>query len=395
MRILMLAPHPAIHNGIVKLMPLLVSALRGLGCDVTLEPWGRRSEREPIHQKIAQRITDIRRVRDILRHRRFDVLVVHTAHDWAALSRDIPLLLATRRAGCRAVLQFHGSWADRLVAPGHLSLKLASVVLLRLADGALVLSSEERRQWQAFYPRGRFYQVLNPFLAPTRRDPLPDRRSFGLPANDPVVLFVGRLMQEKGIRELVDILPRVMQHVPFHLLIAGEGPLQRELVERAARVGVADRLTLLGYLQGEALQAAYDCADLFALPTAWAEGFPLAIVEAMDAGLPIVTTPIRGMADHLREGVNALFVPPHDATALASAVTRLLRDPELRARMGQANHQKVREFCPDVVGPQYLDLLREMLGASPPEASPRRRGMHVGLGADLPDEDRHAGPAPR
>jgi glycosyltransferase involved in cell wall biosynthesis len=369
MRILMLAPHPTIRSPIVKLAPVLVSALRELGCDVTLEPWGRHRECEPIHQKIVQRAADILRVRRILRHRSFDVLIVHTAHDWAALSRDIPLLLATRASGCRVVVQFHGSRCDRLVARGHTALKLASALLIRLADAALVLSSEERRQWQAFYPRGRFYHVANPFLAPTRRDAPPDRRSFGMRASDPVVLFVGRLMQEKGIRELVDILPRVMPHVPFHLLIAGEGPLQRELVERAARAGVADRLTMVGYLQGEALQAAYDGADLFALPT-WAEGFPLAIVEAMEAGLPIVTTPIRGMADHLCEGVNALFVPPGDATALADAVTRLLRDPELRARMGRINRDKAREFAPNIVGGAYLAVLRDVVGIRAPDSEP-------------------------
>jgi glycosyltransferase involved in cell wall biosynthesis len=370
MRILMLAPHPAIHNGLAKLTPLLVSALRELGCSVTLEPWGRRGEREPIHQKVAQRAADILRVRRILRHQPFDVLVVHTAHDWAALSRDIPLLFATRASGCRVVVQFHGSWCDRLVAPGHAALKLASTLLLRLADAALVLSSEERRQWQAFYPRGRFYQVANPFLGPARRDSPLDRRSSGMPASDVCVLFVGRLMEEKGIRELIDILPPLIPHVPFHLLIVGEGPLEQELVERAARSGVADRVTLAGYLQGESLQAAYDGADLFALPTAWAEGFPLAIVEAMEAGLPIVTTRIRGMADHLREGINALFVPSRDATALAGAVTRLLRDPELRTRMGRANRDKAREFAPDIVGRAYLAVLREVVDARAPDREP-------------------------
>jgi glycosyltransferase involved in cell wall biosynthesis len=370
MRILMLGPHPGIRGPLPKLTPHLVAALRALGCEVTMEPWGRRREHEPVRDKIVQRLADIRRVRRTLRRQSFDLLIVETAHDWATLSRDIPLLLGTRALCRRAVLHFHGSACDRLVAPGRRAFKLASALLLRLSDAALVLSSEEQRQWQTFYPRGRFYQVCNPFLAPAAVDPAPRRCQLGLPTADPVVLFVGRLMESKGIRDLVAILPQVLARVPFHLLVVGDGPLEQHVRQCAAQVSVGKRLTLAGYLEGGALQGAYHLADIFVLPT-WAEGFPLAVLEAMAAGLPVVTTRIRGMADHLRERVNALFVPPRDPAALAAALIRLLGDPVLRARMGQANREKVREFTPEIVGRHFLDVLRQVVEGRTPEAKPR------------------------
>jgi glycosyltransferase involved in cell wall biosynthesis len=361
MRILILAPGPTIHGGVPKVTAPLVSALRALGCDVTIHSWGRRREQESVGQKMVQRLADIRSIRAILRHERFDVLLVETAHDWATLSRDIPLFLATRALARRTVLQFHGSFSDRLVAPGHVPFKLASALLLALTDAAFVLSSEEQRQWQAFYPRGRFYTVCNAFLPLTPLNPEPDRSRLALPAELPIVLFVGRLMEAKGVLELLDMLPQVLARIPVHLLIAGEGPLEAELRQRATRLGVGHRLTIAGYLQDELLQAAYQCADIFALPTRWAEGFPLAIAEAMGAGLPIITTRIRGMADHLHDGVNALFVPSQDPAALADAVIRLLSDPQTRARIGQANRDKVRELAPDRVGRHHLQILREVL----------------------------------
>jgi glycosyltransferase involved in cell wall biosynthesis len=96
------------------------------------------------------------------------------------------------------------------------------------------------------------------------------------------------------------------------------------------------------------------------LPTSLPEGFPTAILEAMSAGLPLVTTASRGPADHLVDGQNALFVPAHDPPALARALIRLLRDDRLRREMGDANREKVREFDPDVVAVEYRTALERI-----------------------------------
>ena len=77
----------------------------------------------------------------------------------------------------------------------------------------------------------------------------------------------------------------------------------------------------------------------------------------MAAGLPIVTTRTRGIADHLDEGINAIFVPPRDAAAIADAVEALITDGELRERMSIANRAKIRMFAPEAVAREYLDAL--------------------------------------
>jgi glycosyltransferase involved in cell wall biosynthesis len=370
MRILMLAPPPEVHGPLPKLAPLLASALRALGCEVSLAPWGGRREGEPARNKPLQRLADIERVRRWLARQAFDVLVIHTAHDWKTLSRDIPLLLATRGRSRRVVLQFHGSRCDRLLASGRPAFKLASAVLVGLTDAAFVLSSEEQRQWHAFHPRGRFVQVSNPCPPAAALDSVPTRCQLALPADPPIALFVGRLIEEKGLRDLTDALAQM--RVPVHLLAVGAGPLEAVLRQGVLHAGGSMRLTLAGYLEGRALQTAHQLADVFVLPTYWPEGFPLAIVEAMAAGLPVVTTRMRGMADHLREGVNALFVPPRAPAALAAALTRLLSDPALRSRMGEANRQKAREFAPEIVARHYLDALGAIVAGG--EASGEVRG---------------------
>jgi glycosyltransferase involved in cell wall biosynthesis len=363
MRILMLVSHPNIRGPLPKHSPELINALRNLGCDLTTEHWGRYRDDESFFDKIVGRTRDIVRIRRAFARERFDVLVITTAHDWATLCRDISLLVIAQRLCPRIVLMFHGSSVDRLVAPGSGLFKAASKWLLRLSDAALVLSSEEQRQWQQFYPAGRFYVVSNPFVLKESRTGATPARLWNVSSKVPVLLFVGRLIREKGIFDLLEALAILKKRVDCHLLVVGDGPQAPQVREHVQGLGLADCVTLTGYIEGEHLAAAYQTADVFALPTYHSEGFPTVVTEAMSVRLPVVTTPIRGAADHLQEGIHALFVPPRAPGALAEAIVRLLADPDLRERMGRANREKVKDFTPEKVGRQYLDVLQEVLGS--------------------------------
>src|SRR5439155_13709804 len=162
-----------------------------------------------------------------------------------------------------------------------------------------------------------------------------------------------------------DPLPRVLARRQVTMVIAGDGPDEPELRRRIRERRLEGYVILPGYLAGAELEAAYREATLFVFPTRWDEGFPTVLAEAMDAGLPIVTTPIRGAADHLVGGENALFVEPGDVSALADAVLTLLRDGDLAARMSTANRRRIAIFEPHVVAEEYLGVLRAV-------ASPQR-----------------------
>jgi len=361
MKILLLTPRPNVQGPIPRVTPLLVAALKDLGCQVATAPWGRRHDRESLFDRVGGRAVDVARIRRALARQMPDVMVVNTSHDWRALSRDIPLLLATRQRCPRIALQFHGSLSDRLEAPGNRLFKLASAWLLRLADAALVLSREEQQQWQRFYPQGDFRVVDNPHLPADERPLTCGRSAWGLPTDRPLLLFVARLIAEKGIYDLLQAMPRVLAQMPCHLLVAGSGQEEGRIRHRVAELGLTDHVTLAGYLDEEQLYTAYRLADVFVLPTFWSEGFPRAIIEAMDARLPIVTTPLRGMADHLRHGENAFFVPPRDPAALAETLLYTLARPLLWTTMGEANHEKVKGYAPQAVAPRYLEMLKEIV----------------------------------
>lgn len=136
-----------------------------------------------------------------------------------------------------------------------------------------------------------------------------------------------------------------------------------QVKERITTLGLENHVTLAGYLKGSDLVSAYQIADIFVLPTRGPkEGFPTVISEAMNAGLPVVTTNIRGAADLLQEGVNARFVPPCNPSALGEVLEQLLLDPQQRSNMSQNNKAKVKDFAPEVVIKRYIEIFQELVG---------------------------------
>ena len=354
----MLLPDPAVKGAMARLGARLVDALRQLDAEVVACRWGRHADGESPLASAYGRVTDILRIRRLLRKGKFDVLFVNTAHDRRALLRDVPLLVATRGQVSRRVIQFHGSLSNELSMPGRPVMKAASRWLARNADAVLMLSSEEAEQWRAFEPRGWFRVVTNPYV----HDPALASREERLGGADaaPMVLFVGRLLASKGIFDLVEAVARLRRLLDCRLCFAGDGRDADALMRRVRDAGLEREVRLLGHLKRADLADAYRTADVFALPS-YSEGFATVLTEAMDAGLPIVTTGIRGAVDHLEEGKNALFVPPGRADLLADALFRLLTDDELREAMAAANQAKIRDFAPGVVAKDYVRLLQAVL----------------------------------
>jgi glycosyltransferase involved in cell wall biosynthesis len=362
MRVLMLTAFPAIGGPLPKLAPLVADGLRRCDCEVAIEGWSAHvAGRESLVAKIAGRSADLVRVRRRIREWKPDVVYVVTSHNWPTLLRDVPLALTMTGGSPPLVLHLHGSECDRLREPGTWLFTSLSLWLMRHVSAVLVLSTEELRAWRGLCPEGRFHLVRNPFVptASRARESVPLN---GLGGGCATLLFVGRLVAEKGIFELLDALSIVRRQRRCRLVVAGRGEAERETARRIRLLGLGQDVSMLGYVTDGRLESAYQAADVFVLPS-YREGFPLVVMEAMSYGLPIVTTPIRGCADHLVPDENALFVPPRDPEELARAIERLLDDEALRQRMGAANRAKVAHFAPDSVMPRYAEILRSVATA--------------------------------
>ncbi len=169
------------------------------------------------------------------------------------------------------------------------------------------------------------------------------RARWGLPTDAPVAVFVGRLRYYKGLDHLLRALPLVPE---VHLLLVGDGPLWDHTRELAASLGVMDRVVFTGDVGEVELPGCYMAGDLFVLPShTRAEAFGTSLVEAMAAGLPVVSTEIQtGTSWVNTHGVTGLVVPPADPAALADAIRSLAGDPDNRLRMGRAGRARACEL---------------------------------------------------
>jgi len=173
----------------------------------------------------------------------------------------------------------------------------------------------------------------------------------------PIILFVGVLRYYKGVRYMIE----AMVGVPANLLIVGNGPLFRPLVELRDRLGLRKNVFFMGHVPD--VRPYYRAADLFCLPsTHRSEAFGVVLLEAMSCRLPLVTTDLpTGVSYVNREGVTGSRVPCRDPARMREALLRLVQDPALRRSMGEAGYRRVRtEFSRRRMIESVLDLYREL-----------------------------------
>jgi len=196
-------------------------------------------------------------------------------------------------------------------------------------------------------------------LPPPPPVPRTARRSPGAPFT---VLFVGRLVERKGVSHLVDAVNLLLPGAEVRLVIVGDGPERARIEARVRDRGLDGRVAVRGQVSDAELQAAYAGADAFVLPAVVdrrgdTEGLGVVLLEAMNHRVPVIASAIGGITDIVEDGVSGLLVPPGDAPALAAALGRLAGAPDLAAGLGEAGYRRLRErFGWDAITRRWLDV---------------------------------------
>jgi glycosyltransferase involved in cell wall biosynthesis len=186
------------------------------------------------------------------------------------------------------------------------------------------------------------------------------RKEAGLDEKDIFLISVGRLVYQKAHQVLVSAMPLVLSEFPHVKVgICGDGILRSQLEIQINELGLAQNVKLLG--KSEHIARFLSIADIFVLPSRW-EGLPIALLEAMSAGLPVVATAVEGVDEAVVKGEHGLLVAVEDINGLAQAILQLLRDPELRKKMGAASRARVQNFYSiDHMAGRYLSLMFEKI----------------------------------
>lgn len=274
---------------------------------------------------------DVRALREtlaLLRRWRPDLLHAHTS------KAGIIGRAAARMSGVPSVFTAH-TWAFAegmsrrrravgIVAEATMALPSAQIINVSTANRDLALRYHIARRHKL--------QVIHNGVADCPERAQPER------GTEPRVVMVARFAEQKDQTLLVRAFARA--HAPGRLQFIGDGPIRPQVEAEVERLGLSARVDFLG-ARGD-VTALLAQAHCFALATNW-EGFPLTILEAMRAGLPVIATAVGGNAEAVDDGATGFLVPHGDQEALAERLHQLLTDPKLRGRMGAAGRARYEQ----------------------------------------------------
>ncbi|MDX1630317.1 MAG: glycosyltransferase [Thermoanaerobaculia bacterium] len=285
-----------------------------------------------------------RALRRLVRRQRLELLHAH----WI-LPNGFVAARTAEAAGIPLAVTLHGSdvfMAEQNALFGALARRaLAGAAHVTscspdLAERLAALGDDADRNEIHLVPNGTDLPTSDP-------DPGAARARFGLPSEDRVILAVGRLVDKKGFRYLIEALPAILETEPrARVVIGGGGELGESLEELADRLGVGERVTFTGALSHDEVLALMAAGDVFVMPSVRddrgnVDGLPIVVLEAMAAARPVVATDVAGLGLAVRPGVTGDLVPEKDPGALATAIGSLLENPERAREQGRAGRRRV------------------------------------------------------
>jgi glycosyltransferase involved in cell wall biosynthesis len=283
----------------------------------------------------------------LLARERRVLIHVHSASR-ASFWRKSIFMTVGMLAKCPVILHLHGGGFARFYETecGAIGRRLVRFFLDRAA--CIIVLSERWQAWMRGITRNpRLVCLPNPVAVVAERADMARRN---------LVLFLGRVERDKGVFDLLDAISALRAPIPdVQLVCAGEGDLER-VARYAERLGIEGAVGLPGWVGRAEKQSLLERAAVLVLPS-YAEGLPMCLLEAMAAGLPVVTTAVGGIPDVVTDGVNGFLFTPGDTAALQRLVRRLMLDRELSMRIATAAQETVRQrFAVDRVMEQLEEI---------------------------------------
>ena len=271
--------------------------------------------------------------REVVRFRP-DIVYVTPSFRSLSFQKDRLVLRFLKRRGCQVVLHLHNKGVAALAEkPGY------DQMLRSFFEGTKVILLSER-----LYPDiARYVDRADVRLCPNGIDPILEAVPVRDGAAVPMLLFMSHVIGDKGAEDLLDACRLMVDRgVAFYCRLAGSispGFPTESLEEMVKERGLEGKVSFSGALYGEDKKDAYRQADVFVHPTR-EDCFPLVILEAMSAGLPVVASEEGGIPDEVVDGTTGLLSRKGDAASLALCLEKLLTDASVRRRMGEAGRER-------------------------------------------------------
>jgi len=177
-----------------------------------------------------------------------------------------------------------------------------------------------------------------------------------------IVLFVGRLVERKGVEYLIKAIPKI-KATQVHVIIAGGGWLMNDLKELVTSLGLDNKVSFFGPPTNEELGYLHDISDVFVVPSivdsmGETEGLGLVIPEVMESGLPVIATAVGGIVDVVKNNENGILINQKDSDAIAEAVDKILSNKDFAGKLIQNSKKTVNEFLPSLIAKKHLEIFQ-------------------------------------
>jgi len=305
----------------------------------------------------------------MLRDLRTDADVIH-AHSYGYFHTNLaPFIAGLRDIPLVVTPHYHPPWT-MIGGPGRMQARrgfdrVVAPFLLSRASAIVNVSHAERDQMEGIVPTGVCQVVIPNGIDMTAFTPPPTgeafRERYGIDGS--VLLYTGRLAQNKRLEHVIEVLPDIVAEHPDLTLVAvgQDNGMKGEWARLAKRLGVRDHVRFIDYVPYEILVDAYGAADVYVLPSDY-EAFGIVLVEAMAARRPVVASRFGGVTDVVNDGVTGYLYEYGDLDALRGRILELLADDGLRARMGDAGRRRVEAlFTWNHVVDRLFDLYTTLL----------------------------------
>ncbi|MGB4100935.1 MAG: asparagine synthase (glutamine-hydrolyzing) [Alphaproteobacteria bacterium] len=341
--LLLISPDPSVPGGVSGFVEMMKTRLKA--CRITSLWVGSQHKQKESVAAILKRLSSIPfQVARLVRSGEIDVVHINPSLDRSMKSvlRDGLILLMLRVLRFKSIMIYFHGWdleTARFIR-GNSVVRWAFVHLLRGARAIMVLAPEFKDDLAAMGVPDKLVVVTRTMFDSATLKPLEKTE---LESSRPYLLFMSRFEKAKGVYELLDAFAQIKDDFPdVDLVMAGHGDEYDGLLERAESLNINDRVKFTGYVVGtEKLSLLQNCM-VFALPTYFPEGMPIALLEAMGAGKPVLTARVGGIPHIIHEPENGIVLNHVDVTQVTQALRRMLSDPQKWAEVGKHNAEYAR-----------------------------------------------------
>ncbi|NOS79470.1 MAG: glycosyltransferase family 4 protein [Nitrospira sp.] len=280
---------------------------------------------------------------------------IHTSTH-GSFYRKLFYILISRLLAIPVVIHIHPGSFFEFFAKGNTLTRFAVSTSAQLSEGLIFLSESALKQFHAVFPKVRMAVVPNPVDVE-----LYESRNRAPMKGNYRILFMGWIIKEKGVYDIVDVIPDVITHFPQAKFIFAGNKEVEQLKEMIKDRHLSQYAEVLGWIEGKQKLDLLLTSRLLLLPS-YSEGIPNVILEAMASGLPTITTPVGGIPSVFIEDENGYFVPPGNTRELASRIIQMLGDDNACERISNLTSRRAKEFYAlEIIGRQLENIYKNLV----------------------------------